>query len=154
MFSVTVSSNFDGKLVDLSVAIPKISSEHSKAIQAYDKDVLDPLRLKSFNFSFPSLKNQMLFSPLNLLTMSGQADISQPTPVSSHRKILGPFIVFVKKKSMKVAKVVIQIFFRRQISFNSELVALAHAFVAMESRVKDLETKLKQQIANEKNDAN
>ncbi len=138
----------------MSVAIPKISSEQSDAIRAYDKDVLDPLRKKSFNFSFPSLKNQMMFSPLNLLSMSGHADISQPTPVSSHRKILGPFIVFGKKTSMRIAKVILRIFFRRQISFNSDVVALAHAFVAMESRVKDLEKKLNQQISNEKNTTN
>ncbi len=140
--------------MDLSVVIPKINSEQSKAIQAYDKDVLDPIRQHSFNFSFPSLKNQMLFSPLNLLSMSGDADISQPTPVSSHRKILGPFIVSGKKTLMKVSKVILRLFFRRQISFNSDVVALAHAFVAMESRVKDLETKLSQQILNEKNTSN
>jgi hypothetical protein len=135
----------------LEVEIPKISADIAKKIQEFETSVLLPLRARNFLFNQDIKNNELSFPVSGILTLSDCTDISRPLPVTSHRKLSGPFIVIIKKILMKIARPGLKFFFRRQIFFNENVVAMAHTVVAMEARINYLESLLSRQTSNEEN---
>ena len=118
-------------------------------MQEFETSVLLPLRARNFLFSQDRNSNELTFPVSGLLTLSDCADISRPLPITSHRKHSGPYIVIIKKVLMKIARPGLKFFFRRQIFFNENVVAMAHTLVAMEARINYLESQLSRQTSHE-----
>jgi len=129
--------------------VPKISGEVSEKIRNYNESI-DALRLRFFRNINPSKSQDFHFAPTSLLVLGDCIDISRPFPVSSHRRFSGRFVIFSKKMAMHIASPLIRLLFKRQIIFNDNMMLLAQAFVAMESKINHLETLLGQQSKNEK----
>ncbi|MCP4154384.1 MAG: hypothetical protein GY757_42055 [bacterium] len=115
-------------------------------INALVKNDIDrDFRLDLWELSERELNNEM-GSRLSLLN-----DDIDPTPeshaITSHRKIIGPLIVFFKKLIVKTSKIYIGAVLEKQRRFNEQLVGYHLAtfirFKQNETRIKSLEEKVK-----------
>jgi len=77
--------------------------------------------------------------------MAQNCDIGVPRKISSHRRLLGPFIIWTKETLMRVARPVIHICLSRQIVFNDYTLALAQRVAFLEDRIRKLELALESQ---------
>jgi len=69
-------------------------------------------------------------------------DIYEPIPVSSHRRIIGPAIVFVKSSMMRLMKPIIKICFGRQLALNENLLTVTVMVTELQTKVTSLQNRV------------
>ncbi|MBF0442038.1 MAG: hypothetical protein HQK54_09050 [Oligoflexales bacterium] len=95
--------------------VQNVESLDRETIEKIRKQLRDWAHLRA-GFDVPS---ERWIESHSLLEMSEHVDLSRPVYFESHRKIIGPFIVFFKKAFQRMIRPVIKIYFQRQILFNS-----------------------------------
>lgn len=78
-----------------------------------------------------------------LKLMAEMIDISRPASALSHRPVVGPLIVWLKKMLPALASPFVRLILRRQIIMNEIVFDLANSCVLLEQRVRALESQLK-----------
>jgi len=78
----------------------------------------------------------------DILEIAKNVDIRAPIKVTSHRKVLGPVIILVKRLMMRVAAPLINTCLRRQLIINDHVLNMAHRMASLENRIKRLEERL------------
>lgn len=122
--------------------IPKLSEEKIKEIERLYASWGD-LREK-FTFVDPNTIDDTSSFPASYVTeMAAYIDAIKPLPITSHRKLIGPVIIFCKKIVVKLFAPILRLCLGRQLYLNNYVWSLALAVVILESRVKELEGKKK-----------
>ncbi len=82
----------------------------------------------------------------DIAEMARNCDIAIPRKVTSHRKVLGPYIIKAKQTLMRLATPVMRLLLSRQIVFNDYTLALAQRVAFLEDRLHKLELDIAKQL--------